>query len=144
METVQQADPKARRKTIWVICVVTCLGIAAILAFEHLQHDLQAWLERNFDFLLEHPLIVFVVSLLGVSPVLAVGTYLLLFGNRAVRTQRFPPRGYAVVRDIQILKGSKGIRRGRVIQLLSLFLLCSAAAIPIILWYLFLSFSVAR
>ena len=54
METMQRADPQARRKALGVICVATVLGIAAILAFEHGRDDFQSWLENNIDFLLEH------------------------------------------------------------------------------------------
>ena len=137
MGTIQPADPKARRKAIWLTCIALFLGLCAILTFEYFHGDFQAWLERNIDFLLENTIVVFVVSLVFVSPVLAAGTYLLLVGNRTVRAQRFPPPGYAVARDTPVLEGSRGIRRGRVIQLLSLLLLCSAVAIPFFMWYIF-------
>ena len=117
MGTVQQADPKARRKAIWVICVATLLGLSAISAFEYFQDDLQSWPARNVDFLLENTIVVFVVSFIFVSPVLAAGTYLFLLGYRTVRAQRFPPPGYAVARDTRVLEGWQGMRRGRVIQL---------------------------
>ena len=134
-----EADPKARRKAIWVICVATVLGLAAILAFEYVRDDFQSWLEQHLEFLLEHPLVVFVVSLVLVSPVLAAGGYLYLVGKRTVRAQRFPPPGYAVTRDTPILEGGQAMRRGRVLQLLSLVLVGSAGAIPVIMWYLFRS-----
>ncbi len=143
MGTVQPGNPKARRKAIWVILFATFLGFSAILAFECYQHDFQSWLERNIDFLLENTFVVFVVSLILVSPVLAAGTYLLLLGNRTVRAQRFPPLGYAVVSDTLVLEGWQGVRRGRVIQLLSVFLLCSAGAIPVVMWYIFHTFGSA-
>jgi hypothetical protein len=141
--TVQKADPEARRKVVWVICIATILGVCAILTFESLQDDLQSWLERNIDFLLENTIVVFLVSLAFVSPVLAAGTYLLVLGNRTVRAQRFPPPKTAVACDTLVLEGSKGRQRGRVIQLLSLLLLCSAAAIPFVMWYVFCSLASA-
>lgn len=139
MSTIQKADPEARRKVIWLICAATAVGICAILALESFRDDFQSLLERNIDFLLENTIVVFIASLVLVSPVLAAGGYLLLFGNRTVRAQRFPPPQYAVVRDTVVLEGSKGIQRGRIIQLLSLVLLFSAALIPFVLWYVFRS-----
>ena len=82
-------------------------------------------------------MIVFIVSVVAVLPILAAGTYLLLLGTRTVRAQRFPLPGVAVVRDTQVLEGAAGIRRGRVIQILSLLLLCCAATIPVVLWFIF-------
>jgi len=139
MSKIQKADPLARRKAIWVVLVATILGVVAIMAFESFQAHFQSWLEGKIHFLLENTIVVFTISLVIVSPVLGAGTYLLLLGNRTVRAQKFPPPGYAVARDTLVLEGSKGVQRGRVIQLLSLMLLCSAAAIPFIIWYIFLS-----
>ena len=137
MDTIQKADPEARRKAIFLICVASLLGGGALLVFEFFEDDFQAWLQKNIDFLLENTIVVFIVTLVLVTPIIAVGVYLWLLGNRTVRAQRFPPPGYAVARDTIVLAGSKGRRRGRVIQVLSLFLLCMAGAIPFAMWYVF-------
>ena len=139
MGTVQLADPKVKRRAFWGICVATFLGLFAILVFKYFHDDFQFWLEKNIDFLLENPVVVFVATLVFVSPVLAAGTYLLLLGIRTVRAQRFPPPGYAVARDTPVLEGWQGVRRGRVIQLLSLLLLCAAGTIPVMIWHIFRS-----
>jgi hypothetical protein len=139
MGTIQQADPKARRIAIQVICVATVLGLITILMFENFQDDFQTWLEKNIDFLLENTIVVFAAGLVSVSPLLAAGAYLLLIGNRTINAQRFPPPGCAVARDTPVLEGRKGIQRGRIIQVLSLFLLCCAGAIPVVLWLIFRS-----
>ena len=143
MGTIQKADPEARRKVIRVIFAAAILGICAILLFESFQEDFQSWLERNIDFLLENTIVVFLLSLLLVSPVLGAGTYLLWLGNLTVRTKRFPPPGHALVRDTLVLEGPEGVRRGRIIQALSLFLLGSAGAIPFLVWYIFRSLTSA-
>jgi hypothetical protein len=139
MDTMQRADPKARRKAMGVICVATVLGLAAILTFRYMRDDVQAWLEQHLHILLEHPLLVFVASLILVSPLFAAGIYLYLVGKRTVRAQRFPPPGYAVARDTLVLTGGQAIRRGWLLQLLSLILVGGTGAIPVIMWYLFRS-----
>ena len=137
MGNIQPADPKARRKAIWLVWLAALLGVCAGLIFNSLQDNLQPWLEGNLHLLLANTMIVFVFSLVAILPILAAGTYLLLLGTRTVRAQRFPLPGVAVVRDTQVLEGAAGIRRGRVIQILSLLLLCCAAAIPVVLWFIF-------
>ncbi len=139
MGTVQAADPRAKRNAIWVICVATLLGVSAILAFDYYRDDLQYWLEKNIDYLLENTIIVFLLTLLLVSPILAAGTYFLLVGNRTVHARRFPPPGYSVYRETPVLEGQRGVRRGRIIQIISLILLCAAGTIPVIMWQLFRS-----
>ena len=130
-------------RTALMISAAMILGVCVILAFEVFQEDFQSWLERNIIFLLKHPMIVFFGSLLFVSPILAVGIYLLLFGSRTVHAQRFPPPGYSVVRDTVVVEGPQALRRGRVIQLLSLFLLCAAGAFSLVMWHVFRSFASA-
>ena len=136
-EKIQPADPGARRKSLWLIGIATIIGAGLILAFEFFREDIQQWLERNIDYLLENSIIVFFFSLALIAPILVGETYLLLLGNRTVRAKRFPPPGYAVVRNTPILEGARGLRRGRIIQALSLLLLFSTAAIPFVLWYIF-------
>ena len=143
MAPIQKADPAVRRKAIRMICVALILGVCAILAFEFFQGAIRSWLEKNIDFLLENSIVVFFVTLIFVSPVLAVGIYLLLLGNRTVRAQRFPPPGLAVARARVVLEGRKGRRRGRIIQILSIFLLCMAGAIPFVVWHVFRSLASA-
>ena len=137
METIHKADPKAKRKAIWILCAVAVAGGMSILALEFLKDDLQSWLGNNIDFLAQHTILVFLAVLLMVAPVLVAGVYFLLLGTRAVRAQRFPPPGYAIARDMPVIEGPKGRQRGRIIQLHSLMLLFVAGVIPVFLWYLF-------
>ena len=139
MGTPQRADPGARRKAIRVLIVVTLFGLCALLALEKFEDRFGSWLESNIEFLLENPILVFAGAMVLVSPVLATGTYLMVLARRTVQAQRFPPPGYAVARDTPVAEDGQAIRRGRIIQLLALFLLCCAAAIAAALWYMFRS-----
>jgi len=140
MGQIQPADAKARRRALWVVAIAALSGLCAVLALEYYQDDIQAWLERNFDYLVRNPFVVFPAVLVFVSPLFAAGIYLFLLGNRTVRAQRFPPPHYAVSRDTPVLEGSQGIRRGRIIQILSVFILLAAGAIPFIFLSIFRAF----
>ena len=140
-DKIQPADPGARRKSLWLLCIATIIGACFILAIEFFREDIQQWLQRNLDYLLENSIIVFFVSLALMVPILVGEIYLLLLGNRTVRAKRFPPPGYPVVRDTPVLEGAPGLRRGRVMQALSLLLLFGTAAVPFVLWYIFRSFA---
>lgn len=140
MGIIQKADPVARRIAIWMICVTTVFGFLVIIGYEYLQENLQLFFERHIDFLFENTVIVFLATLLFISPLLVTTIYFFRLGKRAVLDQRFPPHGYAVVRDTHVLEGMLGIRRGRIIQILSLFLLCCSCLTPIFMWAIFATF----
>ena len=114
--------------------VATVVGMFLILVLEYYRDDFQAWIEQNIEYLLSNPLIVFLVVLVFVSPLIAAGIYLFLFGNRIVRSQRFPPPDFSVTRDTRVLNGPSAIRRGQFLQFMSLVVIVAAAAIPFVIW----------
>ncbi len=137
MGTVQRADPKARRIALWVTAIAAVIGLTVILVLERFRDRLQSWLERNLDFLLDNTAVTLAVALALAAPVFIAGFYFLRLGNRTIRAQRFPPPGYALTRDTLVLDGWRGIRRGRILQLLALGLLSGGAVILAIVWRLF-------
>ena len=139
MTNIQPADAKARRSAIWLLVILSVAGAAVIVTLEHFRGDLVGWVEANAEFLVQNPVVVFAVVATLMSPLFVAGIYVLRLGQGAVRAQRFPPPGLALIRDTPILEGIQGVRRGRMIQSLALLLLASATAIPFIFWYLFRS-----
>jgi len=139
MGQIQPADATARRKALWLVGITALFGLCAILAFGYYQSDFQAWLEQNIDYLARNPFVEFLAVLIFVSPLCVAGIYLFMLGNRTVRAQCFPPPHY-VSRDTPVLEGSQGIRRGRIIQTLSIFILLAAGAIPFIFLSIFRAF----
>lgn len=133
MDEIQPADRSATGKVKWVFGIAALAGICAILVFESFQGDFVFWLEQNIDYLVQNTIVVFLVAVVFVSPVIAAGIYLFLLGRRIVQTKRFPPPDYVVYRDTRVLKGSLAIRRGRIVQLLSLLLLLAAGSIPFVI-----------
>lgn len=137
MSQIQKADPKARNRAMGLILAGTVMGTAAISAYNRYQADIFFWLESNTEWLADNSGVLFLLGLVMFSPLFALSGYLLIYGRRIVSAGRMPPPGSSVMRDTAIVTGVRAVRRGRVLQLLSLFLLLAGAAIPTIFWYLF-------
>lgn len=133
---IQKADPAARRRAVIVVLVMLVLGASAIVAFENLMIDFESWAEHNIDYLLDHTYLIFLVFLIMLLPAFGAGVYLLVFANRVALTQRYPPPGCAVSRDTVVIEGARAVQRARLIQFISVLLLCAAASIPVIMWYI--------
>jgi hypothetical protein len=121
---------------MFIVGVAALIGVCTIVVVEHHRDDLLNRLEQNIDFLIDNAGVVVLAAFAMVSPVLAAGGYLFVLGTRIVRSQRFPPPNQAVVRDTRVLEGTAAVRRGRIVQLLSLLLSVAAGAIPLVLWRL--------
>jgi hypothetical protein len=61
--------------------------------------------------------------------VAALGVYLLDIGRRVVSAQRYPPPGFAVVKDTEVVEGHSAKARGLWIQLFSAVLIIAAVAL---------------
>jgi hypothetical protein len=141
MVQIQKADPVARRKAIIGIALGLVIGCLLFLMLEWLLGNVNQWIERHAEFLVEHHYIAFLVMLVPVAPVIAFSGYLIIYAGRIVKSGRFPPPGTAVIRDVRVIEGRSAIIRGRVAQLLCWIILLSASAIPLIIWYIFYSIS---
>jgi hypothetical protein len=60
------------------------------------------------------------------------GLYLFALGRRAVRAERFPPPGVAVIRDTPVLTGVQARRRGAFIQTIATVLVILACALAVV------------
>ena len=141
MVQIQKADPVARRKAIIGIALGLLVGGLLFLMLEWLLGNVNQWIERHAEFLVEHHYIAFLVMLVPVAPVIALSGYLIIYAGRIVKSGRFPPPGTAVIRDVRVIEGRSAIIRGRVVQWLCWIILLSASAIPLIIWYIFYSIS---
>jgi hypothetical protein len=137
MIEIQPADTKARQKAVRILVVSSLVGLCAILLFEYYRDDIQTWLEDNIAILTRNTSLVFIAALVFISPILALGNYLFKLGVRIIQCKRFPPANYAVSRDARVIEGSAAVRRGRLLQLLSIFLMITAGTLPVIIWQIF-------
>ncbi len=127
----------ASRQLALFLGAVLLIGSALILAFEHYERDIVGWLEDNFTWLASNPLVVLCALALMVSPILALAVYLFRSASRGIKQQRMPPAGHAVARGAPVVEGASAVRRGRVVQVLSVLLFSAASAVPVLAWYLF-------
>jgi hypothetical protein len=110
---IQKADPHAVRIVVAVIASATLLGVVLINATEELHPEVQAWIRQ--DVRVRVPMALAVVTLITVGPVVGVAAYLWRFGQRMIRTRRYPPEGFRMVRDTQVVTGDAAIRQGRLV-----------------------------
>lgn len=138
VKEVQKADSQARRRAILTIVLGTVAGCVFILLFKHYGPALQDWITQDPDKLAARVQSGLLIAVALVSvPLLAFAAYLWRFGSRIARAERFPPPGYAVLRDTPVLRGRPARRRGRLAQALAGFLAFMACALPIVFWRLF-------
>ena len=136
MKQIQKADPAARKRAMTIIVAGGVIGALMIGAYRHYETEIFAWLERNIGWLAGSPGIVLGFGCLLVAPLLVLSGYLFFYGRRAARAKRIPPPDSAVVRDTVVKTGAPAVVHGRLVQVLSVFLFLSGAAIPLLFWYL--------
>ncbi len=140
MAQIQKADPRARRRAIITLVLGALIGCGAILLFQHYAPALQDWILQDREKAgtrIAYVLMLF--SALSSVPLLAFAVYLWRFGSRVVGAERLPPPGCPVARDTPVLQGPSARRRGRLAQGLAGCLVCLAAALPVIFWWLSIS-----
>ena len=136
MKQIQKADPAARKRALTIILVGGVIGTLMIGAYRHYEVEIFAWLEHNIAWLADSPGIVLGFGCLLVAPLLVLSGFLFFYGRRAARAKRIPPPDSAVVRDTVVKTGARAVFHGRFVQVLSVLLLLSGAAIPFLFWYL--------
>jgi hypothetical protein len=111
-EEIQPADPKARRRALVIVLVIASLGLATVVAVNGFFQELEALARADPERAAQ--------QLVGALKILAAGLALCLLGasgwlcnlsRRTYGSQRFPPPGVAVVRDVRVAIGAKARRR---------------------------------
>ncbi len=141
MVHIQKADPEARRKAIKSILIALAVGAVLFLIFDRLIGNVNVWIEHNAELLVEHHHLAFLLMLIPVAPVIILSIVLLRYAGRIIKTQRFPPPNTPVIRDVRVVEGQAAVWRGRIAQLLCWIILLAAAAIPLLIWYIFYTVS---
>ena len=128
-----RADPRARRKAVFLIIVGTLIGAVLIVSFERYRGELHEWLLADPS---GHriQLLLYSLAVLGAVPLIAFALYLWVLGVRVVQAQQFPPPGQRVVRDTAVVTGEAARSRGRVLQGLAIAFVTVAGLLCFLLW----------
>jgi hypothetical protein len=131
MET-QRADPGLRRTAALVFLALVLVGAAGLVA-------LQIWLSglaQPAAVSSQGQLLAAFAGLVGTACVslLALAVYLWRTAGRVLAAGQFPPPGMRVVRDTPVLRGTKALRRGRIIQGVSVVLVLCCFAFAATAW----------
>ncbi len=137
-EKFQEADPRARRIVLWVLLATILFGSFLIGLITNFDSVIMLWLEENLAFLIAHPEIVFLGTLVLVAPVLLTSIYLYRYGSQVVRQRRYPAVGYSLLQKTRIVEGGQALWRGRIVQICSAAIFCCALAIPLFITLLFI------
>ena len=134
---IVEADPRARRNAITVVCLSAVFASFLVYLISSLEGRMQYWLEDNIELLINSPWIVFLASLILVSPLLWGAFYLFKYGSAVVKHQQIPAPGYGMIRRMTVTHGRAAIAKGRLVQILSALILVTAGSIPVLLTLLF-------
>ncbi len=134
---IQRADPRARRRGIWIVVFGAAVGAILLLWFEHSLPGIRAWATERSDLTAKRARLLLVVigaSLIG--PLLAFSVYLWFLGRRIAIAQRYPLPSMKLIQDMKIVCGPAAEKRGRLMKAMALLLASSAIGLLSILWWL--------
>jgi hypothetical protein len=132
---ILRADPKLRRRAIYLVLITAVAGAAAI-------HWLLPWANATVEEAVRGgmPRSVVCKSTLGVLSVFALtvigfGAYIARLGRSIAAAQRFPLPGQKVIRDTRVLTGRSAQMLGRAQAFLGTALIVVASALLVLTGY---------
>jgi len=137
MHEIQKAVPGARR---WAGLLVFCGILVALIVIwlvKPFGSALEAWVTRDPEEIGSRLRLAFAAVALAVAaPVLGLAGYFWRVGARIIGAEQFPAPGTLVMRDTLVLRGAPARRRGRLMQLVAVFLVAAAFGLTVVLWQL--------
>jgi hypothetical protein len=132
---IRRADPVLRRRAMLLIAAGAVIGALAILAFERYGLRIEERLLADSQAMDGHVLGAFIViALTGVAPLVAFGIWSWRLGERIRTAGVFPPPGYRVIRDTQVIAGKAARTRGVVLRVVAAGLWTVGGMLCVVLW----------
>jgi hypothetical protein len=132
---IQKADPDARRAGLLIVGGGTLLGVVLITMAGALRPDFEAWIKQDVNVRLR--MVIAILMLLTTGPAVGMASYLWRLGQRIVRTKRYPPPGFRVMRDTPVEIGPAAVRWGRLAQTFAAIIGVAGLLLAFFLWRLY-------
>jgi hypothetical protein len=117
------------------VAVVAVAGATLIALAQVYQPALIEWASRDPARMRGRAqMLIAVAAVILLAPLAGFAAYIWRLGARTLREERFPPEGFAVVRDVLVQRGAEARARGRLLQGLAAALLVAAALGALILF----------
>ncbi len=134
MSEVRPADPKARKRAVWVLVAVTVLGASVLLMMPRLQTGVEEWLLDADNGLQRARWLIRAMGLTMGLLVLAPAVYCYRFAARIEAAGEFPPPGAKLIREVKILKGDAARGRAWLLRALAIKLAVMALVCAVLVW----------
>lgn len=136
MET-QRADPRLQRQAV-IVVVLTLIACAVVLL------ALQSWVDEvrqlygsDVERLKELLATTLFWSTNTISVlILVLAAYFWRLGNHVREAMQYPPPGVRVIRNTVVQRGKAAVRRGKILQMLSVALVVSVLGLMTASWRL--------
>lgn len=117
MAEVQRADPRAQRIALMVVLAGFVAAALLIWGLNAGGPAIAAWLKADPARMHARAQgLLFTLAVIMAGPPILAGAYLLRFGTRVVRGDRFPPPDARLIQDMLVLTGDAARNRGRIAQ----------------------------
>ena len=137
MAEVQPADPAARRLALTLVVAGFIVATLLLWGLNAGGPAIAEWLKRDpASMVLRGRVLLVSLAVIMAGPPIAAGVYLLRFGMRVVRADRFPPPGARVIQDMLVLTGDAARSRGRIAQGAGLVLVVAGSVMALLLFRL--------
>jgi hypothetical protein len=134
---IQRADSRRRRRTVALVTAGALVGAILVLAFEFFRPILVQWIMQDpAQVLTRSTQVMSLLVALTLAPLIALAFYLWSFANKIIQSKRFPPPGFAVLRDTLVVNGERACHRGHLLQILAACLVIAALALFTLFWHL--------
>ena len=136
---VIKADAALKKKIIIFYVVVAIVGVILFkLSYDYLQ-EMRVLAQEDIDTAADRMLLfIHVWFVISVVAVVGVGTYLLWFAMRVLKSGQMPPPGTRAIRDMKVIEGEKATKRAKVLIVASVLLVIIGLVVT---WQTFSAFS---
>ncbi|MHC1743223.1 MAG: hypothetical protein AB9873_09365 [Syntrophobacteraceae bacterium] len=135
MNEIRKADSGARRNALLMLIGSCLIGALLLAVFQHYRLPLRDWILADPTAVAERArLVLLSLTVLISVPLLGFAAYLWSLGGRVQQAGEFPPPGFRVLRDTEVLTGGAAASKARLLRGLALILALASMGMGVLLW----------